>query len=115
MTSCKTIVNAGLILLLIGISYFHISNGLEYFDEVRCGATSLVSGAMSSVPAPLDQPKEASVYSSLPPQREKDSSWQYLAPYQSGCLSSSGASAKKSKQCIRCFITPHNQRYCQWS
>ena len=112
--SSNTVLNVVLIVLLVVISYFHIARGLEYF---RC--TSFAAGDirrdMRSQPAPLLH-SAPSVFSSLPPQSQSNAAWRYLAPYQSACLAGKGKGKGKGKgQCITCGITPHNQRYCQWS
>ena len=112
----STIVNVALIALLVAISYFHIARGLEYFQDFQ--GTPFVSGDMRSRPAPLFD-ETPSVFSSLPPQSQHNAAWRYLAPYQSACLAPdrrrAGGTGGKGSQCITCSITPHNQRYCQWS
>ena len=109
------IVHATLIALLVGISCFHLARGLEYFS---CSApASSVVQDLRSRPAtfPGDKP---SVYSSLPAQSRKDGSWHYFAKYQSACLDGGKRADKHGKrdtsQCVNCYITPHNQRYCYW-
>ena len=75
--------------------------------------TFLHYGPFKATPTTPPMPEiDASVFSSLPPQADVDSSWTYAVPYQSTCTSV-GNVCKKGQKFI-CNLTPHNQRKCQW-
>ena len=84
------------VLLLMATLLVHIKP--EYFD---------------SEPAPF--PNSESVFSSLPPQSDKDWSWQYFAPFSKSCLGGNEKTGDcQHKMDFNCYINPHNMRYCFW-
>ena len=79
-----------------------------YFNYTRL---SEASGPFHAQPTP---PFDTSVFSSMPPQREDNSSWTFATPFQSACMS--GTDPKPCAPCSQftCYLTPHNQRKCSW-
>jgi hypothetical protein len=75
--------------------------------------TFLPYGPFKALPTNPPMPEiNASVFSSLPPQADADSSWTYATPYQSTCTSVGDVCQKMQK--FICNLTPHNQRKCYW-
>ena len=59
-------------------------------------------------------PYGVNVGSAYPSQRNDNTSWTFATPFQSAC--SSGPNPNQCRPCdmFTCYLTPHNQRKCQW-
>jgi hypothetical protein len=68
--------------------------------------------SFESFPAPFAI--ENSVYSSLPAQKQKDNSYNYLAPFDESCMSFDANGKCNQNRKFNVMITPHNQRVEYW-
>lgn len=84
----------------------HASNE-PFFDYRLANAM----GPFQPYPTP---PYDVNVGSAYPSQRNDNTSWTFATPFQSAC--SSGPNPNQCRPCdtFTCYLTPHNQRKCQW-
>lgn len=68
--------------------------------------------SFESFPAPFVT--ENSVYSSLPPEKQKDNGYNYLTPFDESCLSFDANGKCNHNRKFNVMITPHNQRVEYW-
>lgn len=87
----------GVIVLVIVAVFFIRSRHIDSFE---------------SFPAPFNA--EGSVYSSMPPQKEKDNSYNYLTQFDESCMASDGSGKCNQNRKFNVMITPHNQRVEYW-
>jgi hypothetical protein len=102
-------INIILLVLLIGFVFYEYY--VTYFAESFCNCSPYTSNYTHKL-APFHN-NENSVYSSLPPQANQDSSWKYTTPYQQTCMEGCPDKCKKGQEFV-CRLTPHNQRVCKW-
>lgn len=60
------------------------------------------------------KPSADDVGAKYPPQRRDDASWTYATPFQGACVSGPDPAKCKPADIFTCYLTPHNQRKCEW-
>ena len=99
-------INITLFIGLLVLVMINFATNPETFQDLEFGPFK----AMPTRPPMPDV--DASVFSSLPPQADTNSSWKYATLYQKACTNV-GDICKKGQQ-FMCYLTPHNQRICHW-
>jgi len=102
-------INIILLILLVGFVIYEYYT--TFLTESFCTMSPYTTNYTRNL-SPFNS-TENSVYSSLPPQSNIDTSWKYTTPYQHTCLEGCPDKCQKGQEFV-CRLTPHNQRVCKW-
>ena len=86
----------------------HASYGNEPFFNYR------LANAMGPFQPNPTPPYDVNVGSAYPSQRNTNTSWTFATPFQSACSSGPNPAKCRPSDMFTCYLTPHNQRKCQW-
>ena len=85
------IINCVLFIVLVVMLIICCASGISLRENY---ANNLEWGPFCAIPTP---PYKTSVYSSLPPQHEENTVWQFGTPFQSACMNADTNKCGKNK------------------